>query len=209
MLIGRVGAGKTAAMNTILKCSEENEKSASKFQIGVFSDTENCQKEKGHIGRQNVVIVDTPGLCHADKTDEAVMDEIKNGVSLAAPGPHAFLVVLDLERFTNEEKAMVEMIWNTFGKNAAQYAMVLFTHGNDLTKSGISIEKFITLSRYLHDFVSKCNGGYHVIDNKNQDPSQVAELLQHINSLVDKNEGKYYTCEMLEVAKNKEKGAVI
>ena len=63
-----------------------------------------------------MVVIDTPGLCGAEKEDEEVAKEIRECVSLADPGPHVFLFVLScLDRFTEEEQGMVEIIKKTFG----------------------------------------------------------------------------------------------
>ncbi|XP_030264456.1 GTPase IMAP family member 4-like [Sparus aurata] len=75
VLVGKVGTGKTSVMNTFLRSCEENEKPDS-------SGTEPCQVQ---IAGQSVVLVNTPGLCSAEQTDEEVMKEIKRCVSLAAP----------------------------------------------------------------------------------------------------------------------------
>lgn len=180
-------------MKTILSGSGKNEKPASESKIPILDE---CQKQNIQIGKQNVVVVDTPGLCNPNISDKEVVEEIKRGVLLVAPGPHVFLFVMDLERFTQQENDMVELIWKTFG-NADKYAIVLFTYGDKLKKNGKTIKEFIQGSEDLKNVVAKCNGGCHVIDNKNQEPSQVAELLQKMNDLVVKNEGKYYTSNNL------------
>ncbi|XP_055366823.1 GTPase IMAP family member 9-like [Betta splendens] len=190
VLIGKVGAGKTAVMNSILRCSQKNEETT--------SNTKMCQNVC--INGQNVVIVDTPGLCDAEKTDDEVIDEIRKALPLAHPGPHVFLIVLDLQRFTQECQEMVETIWKSFGEDAAQFAVALFTHGDELKKRGKPIKKFIGESTELNNFVSKCKGGFYAVDNNNQDPAEVTKLLQFINNVVNKNGGKAYTQEMQQMA---------
>lgn len=51
-------------------------------------------------------------------------------------------MVLKLGRFTQEEEDTVKMIQSTFGKEAAKYSLVLFTHGDKLKKQ--TIENFIS-----------------------------------------------------------------
>lgn len=184
MLLGKVGAGKTSVMNSLLRSSKENEKPV--------SGTEKCQREEIKIEQQNVVIVDTPGLCSAEKDGEEVVKEIKRCRSLVTPGPHVFLFVLTLDRFTKEEKKMVEIIKQTFGEDVISYTMVLFTHGKELKENGITIEEFIKDSDDLQNFVAECKDRYHVIDNTDQNLSQVNELVQKINTMVLENGGKYY-----------------
>ncbi|XP_073351151.1 GTPase IMAP family member 8-like [Pagrus major] len=190
LLVGKVGAGKTSVMNTFLRSSEENERPA-------FEHLKNYVKIRG----RPVVLVDTPGLCSAEQTDEKVMEQIKHRVSLAAPGPHVFLFVLScLDRFTEEEQDVVKIIKETFGENTPRHSVVLFTCGDQLKKKGKPIEEFIKDSRALKGFVDECNGGYHVFDNKDQDPSQVTELLQKISVMVQKNGGECYAAEIIDEA---------
>ncbi|XP_076608308.1 GTPase IMAP family member 8-like [Chaetodon auriga] len=200
VLVGKVGAGKTSVMNTLLTSSGDNEKPAPERP----RRTEQCQKEEATIGGQKVVIVDTPGLCHAEKTDEEVMKEIKTCKSLAFPGPHVFLFVLSCkEKFTKEEQDMVEFfIQNIFGvnsENVAHHTMVLFTSGDKLKDNGQTIQEFIGENSDLKSFIYKCKDDLHVIDNTDRSSSQVKELLEKINSKVKNNRGNYYRTESLEI----------
>lgn len=103
-------------------------------------------------------------------------------------------------RFTEEEQKTVELIQKVFGEKAACYTMVLFTHGDDLEEEQVSIEHFIHRSSPHCVFVNQCNGGYHVLNNRNREPSQVRELLKKINLMVQKNGGSFYTNDMLQEA---------
>ncbi|XP_026181198.1 GTPase IMAP family member 9-like [Mastacembelus armatus] len=212
VLIGRVGAGKTGLMKTILRSSKDYKEPASESHLCVCSNTEKCHKEKVEIDNQEVVVVDTPGLCHYEKTDEEVMEEVKRCVSLASPGPHAFLIVLDELKFTVELQNMVEFVWKTFGKNAAKYALVVFTHKHELLdqselgKADEIIKHKIKENSQLQQFVSECGERFIAIENTDQDSSQVTDLLKKLNDMVQKNNGKYYTVKMLQKWQSEAKG---
>ncbi|XP_023252745.1 NACHT, LRR and PYD domains-containing protein 12-like [Seriola lalandi dorsalis] len=94
VLIGKVGAGKTAVMNNILRISAErgDDEATSGSRICPNSYTDKCQKEQVKIGGRNVVVVDTPGLCQSGKEDKQVMEEIKKSFSNVNPGPHVILL---------------------------------------------------------------------------------------------------------------------
>ncbi|KAI3359829.1 hypothetical protein L3Q82_013820 [Scortum barcoo] len=184
VLLGKVKAGKTSVMKTLLSSSIQNKTFEDKW-------TENCEREEVTIGSQKLVIVDTPGLCSAERDNNEIVKEIKKSISHAAPGPHVFLLVLKLGRFTVEEKVMVTTIKQIFGEDVTKHILVLFTHGGDLDP-GQTIEDFIKGNDDLSKFVAECQWRHHVIENTDHSRSQRFKLLEKINTMVLENGGSYY-----------------
>uniref|UniRef100_A0A7N6AVM5 AIG1-type G domain-containing protein n=1 Tax=Anabas testudineus TaxID=64144 RepID=A0A7N6AVM5_ANATE len=61
--------------------------------------------------------------------------EIMRCITECAPGPHAFLIVLKVEKFTTQERDVIKQICQYFSEDALKHAAVVFTHGDHQNKA--------------------------------------------------------------------------
>ncbi|XP_018934548.1 GTPase IMAP family member 7-like [Cyprinus carpio] len=199
--LGKTGVGKSQTGNTIIR-----DPNAFQTQRSSASVTTKCQSATETVNSRTIKYIDTPGFFDTHGSEEQLRSEILRSIIKCAPGPHAFLILLKVQTYTVQEEEIVKKIIETFGKDALKYAVVLFTHGDNLDE-GQTIKEFVRENSKLQDLVNKCGGRCHVVDNKywNQQEDgyrsnrvQIESLMNTIKEMVRGNGGGCYTNEMLQ-----------
>ncbi|KAI5608323.1 GTPase IMAP family member 8 isoform X4, partial [Silurus asotus] len=175
VLVGKSGSDKTEAKNIIQGIEEVNLATTS-----TATDTEQSQSTHASAGRKVIMVDNLDG-----STPE--IQEVKQSV-----GPQAFLLVIPVKNSedevhnVDETQVSPDTMEEIFGKKFWSSTMILFTVSDKLQER--QIEEFIQSGDLrTRRLVEKCGNRFHCLNIKDSGGSQVSELLEKIEKMLNRN----------------------
>ncbi|XP_026866609.2 GTPase IMAP family member 8 [Electrophorus electricus] len=181
VLLGYAESGKTSTGNTILGTAA--------FGSG---RTSQCVRRCGVVAGRRLTVVDSPGWWKrspSERTPQDTKREIGRSVTLTAPGPVAFLLVVRLDgSFQEEERRAAEDHLGLLGGAAWERTVVLFSCGDWLGDRPVELH-VESEGQALQWLQEKCGGRCCVFSNRNRHGTgtQVAELLEEVEELLGRD----------------------
>lgn len=149
-------------------------------------------------------IFDTPGNFDY-KTGEQLLQEFESIMEITHPGPHVFIYVLDSNVLTQEDKIVIDLIAEFFGKHN-ENCILLFTGINEHDK--LKFDEFLKESNdeNVKQLIKSSNSLYLDVNNKELDTNKRKEFRKKAFEIIYKManssiEPGYYSIEKFELAK--------
>lgn len=191
--MGKSGCGKSATGNSIL-CQ-----TVFKSKLGAQTVTRTCQVATSTWNGRNIWVLDTPSIFEAKAKDQEMYKDIGDCYLLSAPGPHMFLLVTQLGRFTAQDTVAVRRVKEVFGIGAMRYVVVLFTHKEDLGDGSLDDYVVNTDNHSLRSLIQECGRRYCGFNNRatgEEQRKQLKELMAVVKNLERKRKDPYYTNDL-------------
>ncbi|XP_048105007.1 GTPase IMAP family member 5-like [Alosa alosa] len=182
VLVGTFDCGKTLTADTLLgqKSSEGQDSPRS------------CVLRRGLSHARRLTLVEAPRwYWSGGRLESSVKEETRHALSLAAPAPHAFLLLIPVSQFTDMEQRAPQELQEVFGREVLQHTLVVLTCGDYLV--GRTAEEYLAKEdQGLREVIALCEGRYHVMNNRQpEDREQVKQLLEKVERMVAQKGGCY------------------
>ncbi|MEQ2234568.1 hypothetical protein ILYODFUR_032894 [Ilyodon furcidens] len=173
----------------LLGGSRSQRSSVLKFILGedFFSNKQNFIRISGTVESNKIAVINVPdNIPTEDKLTEFIQDLGR----ASAPGPHVFLLVLQPEDFTEEDKNRICKVLQTFSNRSFDHSLILILTPRQ--ESSDLKESYIKQSP-LKELIRKCRYRY-----LSKEDIELPELLTRCGQIIRENKGEHVSYEGFE-----------
>ncbi|XP_033841024.1 GTPase IMAP family member 2-like [Periophthalmus magnuspinnatus] len=160
VLLGNNWSLKASVGNLLLRTTE-------------FTEHDKCVKGKGTIQDKELTVICSSDQQFNDTSKQDLQQFIQDIKDLSSSGPHVFLLVLQPEDFTEEQKHRLESVLESFSEQAFHHSLVLMFRPRAETPG--SMEKYMRQT-HIRDMISRCRYRYLWMDHTDLHPNDLKEF---------------------------------
>ncbi|XP_005754901.1 GTPase IMAP family member 8-like [Pundamilia nyererei] len=164
IFLGNTGVGKSASANNIIG------RRVFPSKASFHPVTKQISEQTEHVFGKHIRVVDTPGILGSEELIKTFCQDL--------PQPFMqllFLVVVRVDRFSEEDQQAVEAAVSIIGDQNFRKAYLLFTCGDTLKNRMLG--DVLHENSSLQTVVEKFEGRYHLFNNQHGGQEQAEELL--------------------------------
>ncbi|XP_062873450.1 interferon-induced very large GTPase 1-like [Trichomycterus rosablanca] len=151
-------------------------RAAFETEVPPHSVDQHIERASGWVEERHITIINAPHLYNPELTQTT--ERLKECVSLTAPGPHAFLLVVQPQSFTEEDTNQLKVILSCFSERALNYSILISTDWEAEEKKSASFNKFL----------DECDGRFHRFKHRDKhDKTSVCQLFGEIDNVLKVN----------------------
>ncbi|XP_026119544.1 GTPase IMAP family member 7-like [Carassius auratus] len=184
VLIGKNGSENSRVGNITVGTEAFNREAPFYFQ-------QHSMKISGEVEGRHITVINTH-LLEPNLSQHRITQGVRECVSLSAPGPHVFVLVLQYKDFSENDKHRVKCVLNHFSYQAMKHTIVLTTDEEPRTSKMTSV----IWNKVIHDLIKECGGGNLHFDTTN--PGWRSELFRRIEEILKKEHKEFLICDMHE-----------
>ncbi|XP_016334601.1 GTPase IMAP family member 5-like, partial [Sinocyclocheilus anshuiensis] len=146
VLIGKNGSENRRVANTIFgRVTFDSE--------APYYSWQHSDRISGEVEGRKITVFN-PHLLQTNFPQGVIIDGVRDCVSLSAPGPHVFVLVLQNKNFSENDRHSVKYVLNLFSYQAMKHTIVLTT--DEEPRGSI----FASRNNTIHDLIKECGGGH-------------------------------------------------
>ncbi|XP_042609197.1 uncharacterized protein LOC109109223 [Cyprinus carpio] len=133
-------------------------------------------------GARRMMLVTGPNLCEEDTERQT----FTTALFLSSPGPHAVLMVLNLEDQQSQQCDIEKRAQELLGAEVLQYCIVLLLQNHQEPLTGAS-------RGIAGEMINACGGRFHIIRDSEPKPAQRTTLIAEIHKLVRLSDHRFHS----------------
>ncbi|KAF4099008.1 hypothetical protein G5714_021038 [Onychostoma macrolepis] len=194
VLLGKNFAENSRVRNLIMEIDMcENEEPAALQRLNLMVS--------GMVKDRHVTVINTLRLLNLNISDHQITQRVSDCVDMSDPGPHAFILVLQYNDFTEEDMRRVKYVLNKFSKKAIKHTIVITTD-KEIPRSMFSSLMSHTeqlfggsaLVQTIHQLIKECGGGHLPLDERKTELH--SDIFKRIDKILKGNQKAYLTCDI-------------